>query len=88
MYRYTRCNDRGYGNVIDPGTFADVGDTPINMHEVVSKSIRIFGTSEHAITGFRPSIEMLVRHKDAFPWDKFFSHRFTIDLYEEAMPPV
>lgn len=57
----------------------------MNMHEVISQSIRIFGASEHAITGFRPSIEMLVRNRDVFPWDKFFSHRFTIDQYEEAM---
>jgi len=76
---------RKAGMYIDPGSFADVGASQINMHRVCSKSLRIFGASEHAITGFRPSIEMMIRHKNDFPWHKLFSHRYNIDDYDEAM---
>lgn len=76
---------RKAGMYIDPGSFADIGTSPINMHRVCSKSLRIFGASEHAITGFRPTIEMMVRNKNNFPWQKFFSHRYNIEDYDEAM---
>lgn len=76
---------RKSGMYIDPGSFTDCGSAEINMHYVCSKNLRIFGSSDHAITGFRPTMEMMVRHKDDLPWDLFFSHRFNIDDYEEAM---
>ncbi|MGI6176024.1 MAG: zinc-binding dehydrogenase [Christensenellales bacterium] len=73
------------GLYIEPGNFVDCGPIPISPHLICSKSIRIMGMSNHSFTGYKPSMEMMLRYKDAFPWEKFVSHVFPLDEAEQAI---
>lgn len=76
---------RKTGVYIETGHFVDVGPNPINMHKVCAKNLRIIGMNNHAVTGYVPTMEMMLRHKNDFPWEKFFSHHYNLDDYEEAL---
>jgi threonine dehydrogenase-like Zn-dependent dehydrogenase len=76
---------RKTGMYLEPGHFVDVGGVEINMNLVCAKNIRIVGMNNHAVTGYRPTMEMMLRYKNDFPWQKFFSHRFGLDDYEKAV---
>ena len=65
--------------------FVDVGGIEINMHKICAKNIRIVGMNNHAVTGYRPTMEMMLRHEKDFPWSKFISHKFDLDDYETAI---
>jgi threonine dehydrogenase-like Zn-dependent dehydrogenase len=73
------------GIYLDPGQFVAVGEIPIDVNKIVAKSLRIVGMSNHALPGYVPTMEMMLRYQDAYPWEKLFSHRFALDDYEEAM---
>lgn len=73
------------GIYLDPGQFVEVGEININVNRIVAKSLRLVGMSNHAIPGYLPTMEMLLRNQDRFPWDKLFSHKFELDDYEKAM---
>ena len=74
------------------GYFIDVSGTThpeprddLNMAMVFAKSLRVAGSFEHSTPGFTQTIDMLNRTKDQFPWDKFFTHRFPMEKYQEAI---
>ena len=73
------------GVYIEVGHFVDVGENNINMHKVCAKNLRIIGMNNHANFGYRQTMEMLLRHQNDFPWEKFFSHHFKLDDYETAI---
>ncbi|MGI6168434.1 MAG: zinc-binding dehydrogenase [Christensenellales bacterium] len=76
---------RKAGMYLEPGNYVDCGGTDINMHIICSKNLRIIGMCNHAYTGYRPSMEMMLRHKDNFPWAKFISHKFPLDQTEQGL---
>ncbi|MDD5017623.1 MAG: zinc-binding dehydrogenase [Eubacteriales bacterium] len=76
---------RKAGVYLEAGNFVDVGATPINMHMICSKNLRIVGMYNHAYTGYRPSMEMMLRDIKRFPWDKFISHKFPLKNTEQAI---
>ena len=76
---------RKAGMYLEMGNFVDCGSTPINIHEICSKSLRIIGMSMHAHTGYKASMEMMERSLKRFPWDRFISHVFPLEKTEEAI---
>lgn len=76
---------RKCGVYLEPGHFVDVGPDPVNFHLICAKDIRIVGMNNHAVTGYRPTMEMMLRHEKDFPWEKIFTHHFKLSQYEEAM---
>lgn len=76
---------RKCGVFLEVGMYVDMGGIPINMAEVTGKNIRIIGMNNHAATGYRPTMEMMLRHQNDFPWKKFISHKFKLDDYDEAI---
>ncbi|MCD8138493.1 MAG: zinc-binding dehydrogenase [Planctomycetaceae bacterium] len=76
---------RKAGVYLECGHFVDMGPTEVNMAMVCGKNLRIIGMNNHAVTGYRPSMEMMHRTREQFPWMKFFSHRFYLDDYDEAI---
>ncbi len=76
---------RKAGMYLEPGNFVDCGETPINIHEICSKNLRIIGMSNHAHNGYRASMEMMERSLNWFPWDRFISHVFPLERAEEAV---
>ncbi len=76
---------RKTGVYLECGHFVDVGDTKVNFHKICAKNIRIVGMNNHAVTGYVPTMEMMLRHENDFPWKKFFSHHFKLKDYEKAI---
>lgn len=38
--------------------------------------LRIVGMTNHTHNKYKTVMEMMLRHKDTFPWERLFSHRF------------
>ncbi|HBP38234.1 MAG TPA: hypothetical protein DD640_05750 [Clostridiales bacterium] len=76
---------RKAGMYLEPGNFVDCGETGLNIHEICSKNLRIIGMSNHSHNGYRPCMEMMLREKNRFPWQKLISHRFRLDDTEKAI---
>ena len=76
---------RKAGMYLEPGNFVDCGETGLNIHMICSKNLRIIGMSNHSHTGYKQSMEMMLREKDRFPWEKLISHRFKLDDAEKAI---
>ncbi len=73
------------GMYLETGNFVDCGSVPINIHQICAKNLRIVGMYNHSHTGYAASMEMMLRHKNNFPWEKFISHRYRLDDVEEAV---
>jgi threonine dehydrogenase-like Zn-dependent dehydrogenase len=73
------------GMYILEGVFVDMGDIPFNPHLICSKGLRIIGLSNHPFTGYRPSMDMLLRYQDSMPLDTFVTHRFPLEKAQEAI---
>lgn len=73
------------GMYVLEGVFVDMGDIALNPHLIVSKGLRLIGLSNHPFTGYRPSMELLLRYQDSMPLDKFVTHRFPLNQAEQAM---
>lgn len=41
-----------------------------------SRNLRIVGMTNHAHNKYKLVMEMMLRHKDTFPWERLFSHHF------------
>lgn len=76
---------RKAGMYLEPGNFVDCGSTPISIHEICSKNLRIIGMCNHSHTGYQDSMEMMLRTLHQFPWERFISHRYPIEKAEEAL---
>lgn len=73
------------GMYILEGVFVDMGEIPLNPHLIVSKSLRLVGLSNHPFTGYRASMELLLRYQDQMPLDQFVTHRFPLEQAQAAM---
>lgn len=73
------------GMYLMEGVFVDMGDIPLNPHLIVSKGLRIIGLSNHPFTGYRPSMELMLRYQDQMPLNTFVTHRFPLEQAQEAM---
>lgn len=67
------------------GMFVDMGEILMNPHLIVSKSLRLIGLSNHPFTGYRVSMELLLRYKDMMPLDQFVTHTFSLEQAQVAM---
>ena len=76
---------RKAGVYLETGNFVGCGGVNINIHTICAKNLHIVGMYNHSHTGYLPSMEMMLRHKDKFPWDRFISHRFALEDIEEAV---
>lgn len=76
---------RKAGMYLEPGNFVDCGGTNISVHEICSRNLRIIGMTNHTHNKYKTVMEMMLRNKDTFPWDRLFSHRFPLAQAEEAV---
>jgi L-iditol 2-dehydrogenase len=76
---------RKAGMYLEPGNFVDCGSTPLNIHEICAKNLRIIGMSNHTHTAYRQCMEMMARSKDQFPWPDFISHVIPLEDTEKAI---
>ncbi len=40
------------------------------------RKLRIVGMTNHTHHKYKTVMEMMLRHKDTFPWERLFSHHF------------
>jgi threonine dehydrogenase-like Zn-dependent dehydrogenase len=67
------------------GVFTDMGEIQFNPHLIVSKSLRIIGLSNHPITSYQASMDLMLRNRDNFPLNKFVTHKFPLENFNDAM---
>ena len=67
------------------GVFTDMGEIQFNPHLVVSKSLRIIGLSNHPITSYQPSMDLMLRNRDNLPLNKFVIHKFPLENFNDAI---
>ena len=67
------------------GVFTDMGEIQFNPHLIVSKSLRIIGLSNHPITAYQASMDLMLRNRDNFPLNKFVTHKFPLENFNEAI---
>mgnify|MGYP006979297790 CR=1 FL=1 len=60
------------------GNTGDKSESNLN-----SRNLRIVGMTNHTHNKYKTVMEMMLRHKDTFPWERLFSHHFP--LAEQAV---
>ena len=74
------------GVYIEAGNFVDTGAVSINPHRhLCARNIRLFGMTNHPFTGYTPSLDLLRRYADGFPFERFVTHEFPLARTEEAL---
>ena len=74
------------GIYLEPGNFAETGEVSLSPHRhFCSKNIRLIGMTNHPFTGYTPSMELMQRYADRFPFEKFVSHEYPLLETESAM---
>ena len=74
------------GTMLEMGNFADTGEVTINVHQhICGKNIRLIGLTNHPITGYGPSMKLMEKYRDKYPFEKLITHQFALDDVDEAM---
>jgi len=77
---------RKSGVFIIVGNFVDVGRSiEFKPHEICAKNVRIIGMSNHSLSGYGPSMRMMQRYQDMYPFEKLITHRYALEDAHEAM---
>ena len=77
---------RKAGTYLIVGNFVDVGrDVVLKPHEICAKNVRIIGMSNHSLSGYGPSMRMMQRYQDMYPFEKLITHRYALEDAHEAM---
>lgn len=79
------CYLRKAGMYLEPGNFVDCGSAELNIHEICANNLRIIGMTNHTHNCYKTVMEMMLRYKDQFPWEKLFSHHFPLSETEAAI---
>jgi threonine dehydrogenase-like Zn-dependent dehydrogenase len=68
------------GTVIEPGTFVDMGDVPINpSRDIVTRSVTIVGIGGETLPQYAPALRMLERHGERLGLARLLTHRVGLD---------
>lgn len=76
---------RRAGMYIEVGNYVDCGSLEINWNIICTKNLRIVGMCNHAHTGYRATMDMMLRTRDQFPWEKFVSHKYPLEQAQQAL---
>lgn len=68
------------GTVIEPGTFVDMGDVPVNpSRDIVTRSITIIGIGGETLPQYAAALRMLDRHAERLQLRRLVSHHVGLD---------
>lgn len=74
------------GVYIEAGNFVETGEVSLSPHRhFCSKNIRLIGMTNHPFTGYTPSMEMMWRNANRFPFEKFVTHEYPLAQTEKGM---
>ena len=68
------------------GNFVDPGEVSVNVpRHICSKNIRLIGLTNHPITGYGPSMKLMEKYRDTYPFEKLISHEYALADIDEAI---
>ncbi len=74
------------GTYCETGNFVDTGSVELNVHRhLAAKNVLFIGNTNHPHDMYYTHFDMMVRHRDNFPWEKLITHRFALGDCEAAM---
>lgn len=74
------------GVYIEAGNFVETGEVSLSPHRhFCSKNIRLIGMTNHPFTGYTPSMELMQRNTNRFPFEKFVTHEYPLAQTEMGM---
>ena len=74
------------GVYVEAGNFSDTGEIALSPHRhLCAKNVRLIGMTNFPFTGMTPSMDLLERHADQFPFERFVSHEYPLSQMPEAM---
>jgi L-iditol 2-dehydrogenase len=73
------------GVYVEAGNFVETGEVSLSPHRhFCSKNIRLIGMTNHPFTGYTPSLELMQRYAETFPFEKFVTHEYPLIQTEQA----
>ena len=74
------------GTFIEGGNFVDTWrDDHQRYRHITAKNVRLFGVTNHPFTGYGPSLKLMERCADQFPFDEIVTHKYPLDKAEEGL---
>ncbi len=74
------------GTYCETGNFADTGTVELNVHKhFAAKNVLFIGNTNHPHDMYYAHLDMMIRHRNNFPWSKLITHRFHLDECKEAL---
>jgi L-iditol 2-dehydrogenase len=74
------------GTVVEPGTFVDMGDVPVNpSRDICTKGVSIIGVGGETLPQYAPALRMLDRHADRLPFARLVTQRVGLEEVGEAL---
>lgn len=74
------------GTLLEMGNFVDTGEVQINVHRhICSKNIRMVGLTNHPTTGYGPSLKLMEKYRNTYPFKKLISHEYALSDIDNAM---
>jgi threonine dehydrogenase-like Zn-dependent dehydrogenase len=74
------------GTVVEPGTFVDMGDVPVNpSRDICTKGVSIIGVGGETLPQYAPALRMLDRHADRLPFARLVTQRVGLEQVGDAL---
>jgi len=74
------------GIYVEAGNFVETGEVSLSPHRhFCAKNVRLIGMTNHPFIGYTPSMELLHRYADLFPFEKFVTHEYPLAQTEQAL---
>ena len=74
------------GTYLETGNFADTGEVALNIHRhIAARNVLIYGNTNHPHDGYYRAFEMMLRHRESFPWERLITHRFSLAQAQAAV---
>jgi threonine dehydrogenase-like Zn-dependent dehydrogenase len=72
------------GTVVEPGTFVDMGDVPVNpSRDICTKGVTIIGVGGETLPQYAPALKLLARHAERLR--PLVTHRVGLDDVGDAL---
>jgi Threonine dehydrogenase and related Zn-dependent dehydrogenases len=74
------------GTYCETGNFVDTGNVLLNVHRhIAAKNVLLIGNTNHPHDGYYQAMDMMIRNRHQFPFEKLITHQFKLDESKEAL---
>ena len=58
----------------------------LNPHRhLCAKNVRLIGMTNHPFTAYTPSMKLMEKYRDMFPFERFVTHEYPLSKTEQAL---